>query len=176
MHETVELWNQLLAGARSQLLIKKRFVWIVVILTIFLVVSIEATVILSRLLTQPKCSVYLYSWIVYKSIIVLSRIFPYFFFLQTEMNGPGKSCFVVQWHSVSLFNRCTVLLGFNGLYNTRIYKLISVSQITRFLLGGAIISSETDPHNGRKKEKRSYGKIKNKTILKILPFVRIFYL
>ena len=103
--------------------------------------------------------------------------FPIFFFLQTEMNGPGKSCFVVQWHSVSLFNRCTVLLGFNGLYNTRIYNLISVSQITRFLLGGAIISSETDPHNGRKKEKRSYGKIKNnKTILKILPFVRIFYL
>ena len=105
--------------------------------------------------------------------------FSYFpiFFSQTEINGPEKSCFVVQWHWVSLFNRCTVLLGFNRLYQTLIYNLISVSQITGVFLGEAIISSETDPHNGSKKEKRSYGKIKNnKTMIKILPFIRIFYL
>ena len=58
--------------------------------------------------------------------------------------------------------------------NTRIYNLISVPQI---LLGDAIISSKTDPHNSSKKEKRSYGKIENnKTMLKILPFIRILYL
>ena len=45
--------------------------------------------------------------------------------------------------------------------NTRIYSLISVPQITRLLLGDAIISSKTDPHNGSKKEKRSYGEVKN---------------
>ena len=40
-----------------------------------------------------------------------------------------------------------------------------------------IISSKKDSHNGSKTEKRSYGKIKNnKTILKILPFIRILYL
>ena len=61
--------------------------------------------------------------------------------------------------------------------NTRIYNLISVPQITRILLGHAIISSKTDLRNGGKKEKRSYGKIKNnKTILKILLFIRIPYL
>ena len=52
--------------------------------------------------------------------------------------------------------------------NTRIYNLISVQRITLFLLGEATISSKTDPHNGSKKEKRSYGKVKNnKTMLKI---------
>ena len=52
--------------------------------------------------------------------------------------------------------------------NTRIYNLIFVPRITLFLLGEAIISSKTDPHNGNKKEKRSYGKVKNnKTMLKI---------
>ena len=52
--------------------------------------------------------------------------------------------------------------------NTRIYNLISVPRITLFLLGEAIISSKTDTHNGSKKEKRSYSKVKNnKTMLKI---------
>ena len=51
---------------------------------------------------------------------------------------------------------------------------ISVPQITRLLLGDAIISSKKDLHNGSKKEKRSNGKTKNnKTLLKILPFIRI---
>ena len=51
------------------------------------------------------------------------------------------------------------------------------SQITRFLLGDAWISSKTEPHNSSKKEKRSYDKIKNKkTMLKILQFIRILYL
>ena len=37
--------------------------------------------------------------------------------------------------------------------------------------------SKTDSHNGSKKEKRGYGKIKNnKTMLKILQFTQIFYL
>ena len=61
--------------------------------------------------------------------------------------------------------------------NTRIYNLIFVPQITRFLVGDAIISSKTDPHNGRKKENRSYGKVKNnKTMLKLLPFIRVLSL
>ena len=37
-------------------------------------------------------------------------------------------------------------------------------------------SSKTDPHNGSKKEKRNYGKVKNnKTMLKILSFIRFFF-
>ena len=61
--------------------------------------------------------------------------------------------------------------------NTRIYNLISVPQITRLLLGDAITSSKTDPHNSSKKEKRSYGEVKNNnTMLKILPFIKILYL
>ena len=61
--------------------------------------------------------------------------------------------------------------------NTRTYNLIFVPQITRFLVGDAIISSKTDPHNGRKKENRSYGKVKNnKTMLKLLPFIRVLSL
>ena len=36
------------------------------------------------------------------------------------------------------------------------------------------ISSEIGPHNGSKKEKRNYGKVKNnKTILKTLAFIII---
>ena len=61
--------------------------------------------------------------------------------------------------------------------NTRIYNLISVTQIARLLLRDAIISSKADPHIGSKKGKRSYGKAKNnKTVLKTLPFIRIPYL
>ena len=61
--------------------------------------------------------------------------------------------------------------------NTCIYNLISVPQFTRFLLGDAIISSKTDPHNGSKKEKRNYGKVENnKTMLKVLSLIRIIYL
>ena len=53
---------------------------------------------------------------------------------------------------------------------------MSVPQITWLLLGDAMISSKTDLHNGSKKEKRSYGKVKNnKTMLKILTFIRILY-
>ena len=62
-------------------------------------------------------------------------------------------------------------------FNTRIYNLISVPQITRLLLGDTIISSKTDQHNGSKKEKRSYGEVKNNsTMLKTLPFIKIIYL
>ena len=61
--------------------------------------------------------------------------------------------------------------------NTRIYNFISVPQITRFLLGDTIILSKADLYNSRKKEKISYGEVKsNKTMLKILPFIRIYYL
>ena len=47
-----------------------------------------------------------------------------------------------------------------GLYkelqlNTRVYNLISVPQVVRLLLGDVIISSETDPRNRSKKEKKS---------------------
>ena len=62
------------------------------------------------------------------------------------------------------------------LLNTRIYNLVSVPQIARFLLEDAINSSKTDTQNGSKNKKRSYGKVKNnKTISKILPFIRILY-
>ena len=43
-------------------------------------------------------------------------------------------------------------------------------------LGDATISSKTEPRNGSKKEKRSYGKVRNKTMLKILPFIQILCL
>ena len=40
-----------------------------------------------------------------------------------------------------------------------------------------MISSKTDPRNGRKKEKKSYGKVRiKKTMLKYLSFVRSLYL
>ena len=39
--------------------------------------------------------------------------------------------------------------------------VVFVPQITQFLLGDAIISSKTDPHNDSKKERKKYGKIKN---------------
>ena len=58
-------------------------------------------------------------------------------------------------------------------HNTRVYNLISVSQITLLLLGDAIISSKTDARNGIKKEK----KVRNdKVMLKILSFIPILYL
>ena len=61
--------------------------------------------------------------------------------------------------------------------NTRVYNLISIPQITRLFLGDATISSKTDPRNGCKKEKRSYGIVRiNKTMLKLLSFIRILYL
>ena len=45
------------------------------------------------------------------------------------------------------------------------------------LLGDATISSKTDPRIGSKKKKRSYGKVRNnKTMLKIVSFIRILYL
>ena len=63
--------------------------------------------------------------------------FSYFpiFISQTEINGPDKILFCRTVTFRILFNRCTVLLGFNRSYNTRIY-------------------------NGSKKEKKSYGKLK----------------
>ena len=51
--------------------------------------------------------------------------------------------------------------------------LISVPQSAWLLSGGAIISNKTDPRNGSIKEKRSYGKIKDKTMLKVVPFIRV---
>ena len=61
-----------------------------------------------------------------------------------------------------------------SIINPRIYNLVSVPQITRLLLGDAIISSKTDPHSGSKIEKRKYGKIENnKSMIKILLFIRI---
>ena len=54
---------------------------------------------------------------------------------------------------------------------------ISVPYITQLFIRDAIISSKTEPHNGSKKKKRKYGKIiNNKTMLKLLPFIRILYL
>ena len=39
-----------------------------------------------------------------------------------------------------------------------------------------MISNKIDPHNGSKKERRSYGKIKNENMLKILTFIPNLYL
>ena len=52
-------------------------------------------------------------------------------------------------------------------------SLISVPQSAWLLSGDAIISDKTDPRNGSIKEKRSYGKIKSKTMLKVVPFIRV---
>ena len=50
--------------------------------------------------------------------------------------------------------------------------IISVPQITLLSKGGAIISSKTDLHSGNNKEKRSYGKVRNKKAMSIiLPLV-----
>ena len=68
----------------------------------------------------------------------------------------------------------TVLSEECELYNTRIYNLISVPQITQLLLGDAIISSRTDLRSSSKKEKRGYGKVRNNTtVSRILSFIRI---
>ena len=65
---------------------------------------------------------------------------------------------------------------FSGII-ARVYDLISVLQITRLLLGDATISSKTNPRNSNKKEKRTYGKVRNsKIIIKILSFIQILYL
>ena len=49
--------------------------------------------------------------------------------------------------------------------------------MTRLLLGDATILRKADPRSGNKKEKRSYGKVRNnKTMLTILSFIRILYL
>ena len=51
--------------------------------------------------------------------------------------------------------------------NTQVYNLISTNY--KLLLRDATILSKTAPRNGSKKEKRSYGKVRNnKTMLKIL--------
>ena len=42
-----------------------------------------------------------------------------------------------------------------------IYDIISVPQITWFLLEDAIISSKTDPRRSSRTEKRTYGKVRN---------------
>ena len=60
---------------------------------------------------------------------------------------------------------------------TRVYNSASVPQITRLLLGDATVLIKTDPRSGSKKEKRSYGKVRNnKTMLAILSFIQILYL
>ena len=60
---------------------------------------------------------------------------------------------------------------------TRVYNSASVQQITRLLLGDATVLIKTDPRSGSKKEKRSYGKVRNnKTMLAILSFIQILYL
>ena len=70
-----------------------------------------------------------------------------------------------------------VLAVIDLLFNTWIYNLISVPRMTRFLLEDAINSSKTDPQNGSKNEKRSYGKVKtNKTYQKYCHLFEFFIL
>ena len=44
------------------------------------------------------------------------------------------------------------------------------------ILRDTIISSKTDLHSGSKKEKRTYGKVRNKAVSIILSFIGILYL
>ena len=70
-------------------------------------------------------------------------------------------------------------IGLKGVnqYNTRVYNLISVPQITQVSLEDAIISSKTELANGSKNENRSYGEVRNnKKRLKILSLIGILYL
>ena len=61
--------------------------------------------------------------------------------------------------------------------NAQIYNLISVPEITRFLLEDAIISSKTNPCSGSTKQKRSNGFVRNnKTMPGISLFVWTLYL
>ena len=72
----------------------------------------------------------------------------------------------------SLVRQCIAIVS--GFYpNTRIYNLNFVPQISRFLLGDVIISSKTNVFCGKNKQKRSNGKVKNKTVLTILSFIWI---
>ena len=83
----------------------------------------------------------------------------------------GKKRKTVQLRSMDYKELLTFLLT---LRNTRVYNLISVTYITSLLLRDALISSKTEPRNGSKKEKRRYDKVRNnKTMLKILSFIRI---
>ena len=53
--------------------------------------------------------------------------------------------------------------------NTRVYNLISFPQITLvFLLRDEIISSKTDARGGSKKEKWSYGNVRNNKTMSII--------
>ena len=70
-------------------------------------------------------------------------------------------------------DRCSVNTG----DRTRAFNIISVLQITWLLLRDAIISSKIDLRSGSKKEKRSYGKVRNdKTKSTILWFIWNLYL
>ena len=58
----------------------------------------------------------------------------------------------------------------------RICNLISVPQITRLLLGDAIISSKADLRSGSKKEKGNSDKVRNNKAMWTIWFIRILYL
>ena len=63
-----------------------------------------------------------------------------------------------------------------GLWNTQVYSLISVLQITRPLLGDVILS-KTDLRSGSEKKRRSYGRVgNNEAMSTILSFFPILYL
>ena len=77
-------------------------------------------------------------------------------------------------NSYMLWSNHCLIFPWRG--NTRIYNQSHFCS-ANLLLEDALISSKSDLHNGRKKEKRNYGKVKNnKTMFKILLFIRILYL
>ena len=61
----------------------------------------------------------------------------------------------------------------DGEHNAWVYNTTFVPKITWFSLGDATISSKTDSSNSRKKDQRSYGKVR--AMLKILSFIWILY-
>ena len=66
----------------------------------------------------------------------------------------ARKCFLELEHQINIrkFDREN-----KRKYNTRIYNLISIPQITRLLLRDEIISRKTDPRGGSKKGNRSHG-------------------
>ena len=103
--------------------------------------------------------------------------------------SPATLLKVTLFHrSFSLFFNCTngtKLRNASHLVNFSMYLHLSYARLKshfRFankkaIIRNALISSKTNPRNDSKKEKWSYGKVRNrKTILTILQFIRILYL
>ena len=140
------------------------FVCPLVVLVCPLVVSVYPLVVLVVLsvglfITDPLSNLRFYCFLRHISgkILIQTAFFTFIFVL-----------FYLQWLQ-KVFG-CLII-------NAQIYNLISVPEITRFLLEDAIISSKTNPCSGSTKQKRSNGFVRNnKTMPGIFLFVWTLYL